>query len=94
MRMPLLQLKNVKCIFRISSFAKPKSLITSIAANCGLGDVDMILFLSISKKLSAGVLEFSTSLYFYMFVHYLFLSVFISSLFLHIILCLFSSQGS
>jgi len=41
MRM-LLRLKNVKCVFRISSCAIPKLLITPVAANCGLDDVEMI----------------------------------------------------
>lgn len=94
MRMLLLQLKYVKCVFHISNCAMPKLLIAPIADKCGLDDVEMIAFLSISNKLSAAVVEFSTSLYFCIFVHYLFLSVFISSFFLHKTLCLFSSPGS
>ena len=59
MRMLLFLLKNVKCTFRISSCAIPKLLITPVAANNGLDVVNMIAFLSISKKLSAAVLQFS-----------------------------------
>jgi hypothetical protein len=47
----------------------PKLLITQIAAVCGLGDVDMIAFLYVSKKLSVEVLQCTTSLYLYIFLH-------------------------